>query len=202
MRRVILLMGGLILFLMVLGSSVAYASSFLLNGGAEDAVLSPWIGDYGAVTTANGFNPQDGAYFFYKNGTGLQISQEGTNGLIAGETFILDGWCATDGVDYGTATLSFYDTNGVLMNSVSTSAPLKGASREWVSFNISLVVPDGAYSWEVTLDSNYGGSGSYRDVFWDSISLSSNNVPIPGAVWLLGSGLIGLVGIRRKFRKS
>ena len=25
-----------------------------------------------------------------------------------------------------------------------------------------------------------------------------NNVPIPGAVWLLGSGLIGLIGLRRK----
>lgn len=27
-------------------------------------------------------------------------------------------------------------------------------------------------------------------------------VPIPGAVWLFGSGLIGLVGIRKKFRQS
>ena len=26
-------------------------------------------------------------------------------------------------------------------------------------------------------------------------------VPIPGAVWLLGSGMLGLVGLRRKFRK-
>lgn len=26
-------------------------------------------------------------------------------------------------------------------------------------------------------------------------------VPVPGAVWLLGSGLIGIVGIRRKFKK-
>jgi uncharacterized membrane protein len=26
-------------------------------------------------------------------------------------------------------------------------------------------------------------------------------VPIPGAVWLLGSGLIGLVGIRRRFKQ-
>ena len=26
-------------------------------------------------------------------------------------------------------------------------------------------------------------------------------VPIPSAVWLLGSGLIGIVGVRRKFRK-
>ena len=28
-----------------------------------------------------------------------------------------------------------------------------------------------------------------------------NSVPIPSAVWLLGSGLIGLVGVRRRFRK-
>jgi hypothetical protein len=29
----------------------------------------------------------------------------------------------------------------------------------------------------------------------------ATSVPIPGAVWLLGSGLVGLVGMRRKFRK-
>lgn len=28
-----------------------------------------------------------------------------------------------------------------------------------------------------------------------------NQVPIPGALWLLGSGLLGLVGIRRKMKK-
>ena len=33
-------------------------------------------------------------------------------------------------------------------------------------------------------------------------SLTPSTVPIPGAVWLLGSGLIGLVGIRRKFNKA
>jgi hypothetical protein len=31
-------------------------------------------------------------------------------------------------------------------------------------------------------------------------TLNQNVVPIPGAVWLLGTGLIGLVGIRRKRR--
>jgi hypothetical protein len=27
-----------------------------------------------------------------------------------------------------------------------------------------------------------------------------STVPIPGAVWLLGSGLIGLLGLRKKFK--
>jgi len=33
------------------------------------------------------------------------------------------------------------------------------------------------------------------------IVLTGSPVPIPGAIWLLGSGLIGIVGIRRKFKK-
>ena len=35
----------------------------------------------------------------------------------------------------------------------------------------------------------------------DDVSLTSSQVPIPAAIWLLGSGLIGLVGLRRKFKK-
>ena len=38
-----------------------------------------------------------------------------------------------------------------------------------------------------------------------SLTLSNINVemvPIPGAIWLLSSGLIGIVGIRRKFKKQ
>ncbi len=36
----------------------------------------------------------------------------------------------------------------------------------------------------------------------DNVIVEIDPVPIPGAVWLLGSGLIGLVGLRRKFRKA
>lgn len=38
-------------------------------------------------------------------------------------------------------------------------------------------------------------------VGFDAGMLTIETVPIPGAAWLLGSGLIGLVGYRRKFNK-
>jgi hypothetical protein len=35
----------------------------------------------------------------------------------------------------------------------------------------------------------------------DNIAVGRNVVPIPAAVWFLGSGLLGLIGIRRRFKK-
>ena len=43
-------------------------------------------------------------------------------------------------------------------------------------------------------------------VTWDSGGVDFeaigviNTVPVPGAVWLLGSGLLGFIGIRRKMK--
>ena len=48
-----------------------------------------------------------------------------------------------------------------------------------------------------TIDFGY----SYNAQWFDLDDVSVLAVPIPGAIWLLGSGLIGLIGIRRKFKK-
>jgi len=49
-----------------------------------------------------------------------------------------------------------------------------------------------------TLDksANYADSNAVL-----TMSTVNNPVPIPGAIWLLGSGFLGLVGIRRKFKR-
>lgn len=39
-------------------------------------------------------------------------------------------------------------------------------------------------------------------VLFKSGEIEISEVPIPGAVWLLGSGVIGIIGIRRKLSKS
>jgi hypothetical protein len=51
------------------------------------------------------------------------------------------------------------------------------------------------------------GSGNYEFYIRNAassnadFSLTVSSVPIPATVWLLGSGLLGLAGLRRKFRK-
>jgi hypothetical protein len=54
----------------------------------------------------------------------------------------------------------------------------------------------------------YDTVGNGADVYYGALSTESKVgsweytvVPIPGAAWLLGSGLIGLVGLRRKLKK-
>jgi hypothetical protein len=48
------------------------------------------------------------------------------------------------------------------------------------------VNPDVEYMATITLDSA------------GNLTITNSPVPVPGALWLLGSGLLGLVGLRRK----
>lgn len=85
-------------------------------------------------------------------------------------------------------------------------------SREWTSW-VDEDYTNEAASWDIT---NFlEGASSFKVGFWlyaesgsygyfgaDNIEVTGNPVPIPGAVWLLGSGLIGLVGLGRRKLKA
>lgn len=72
-------------------------------------------------------------------------------------------------------------------------------SGNWDSFLASLFI-DGNMEGELlqfgfsTRASNFDPSGN----FYDNINVSNAVVPLPGAVWLFGSGLLGLVGFARR----
>ncbi len=53
---------------------------------------------------------------------------------------------------------------------------------------------------KLTFTSDYGSHSGWNTPEYLYTTLETTPVPIPGAVWLLGSGLLGLAGIRRKLR--
>ena len=72
------------------------------------------------------------------------------------------------------------------------------SNTEWATFAISLDLSDAALVGQIlqfgfnTVTTEYDNSG----VYYDNITFSA--VPVPAAVWLFGSGLLGLVGISRR----
>jgi hypothetical protein len=50
-------------------------------------------------------------------------------------------------------------------------------------------------------DSDYiSGAFTDLDFDWESSLVEVNQVPLPGAVWILASGLLGLIGLRARKR--
>jgi len=142
----------------------------------------------------------------------------------------IEGWIYNNNESNSTATIVIYGDGGSIPNSneiysqqfniASQNYDWSGASglswylsagTYWLSFEVR--TSDTQDGWMPTSDDNPSSplgkyAYNYNGVGWQS-SLSTNfaarvqanAVPIPAAVWLLGSGLIGIVGVRRKFKK-
>ena len=73
---------------------------------------------------------------------------------------------------------------------------IDGFSAHW------RIIEDGCPPWEAIniYDYTWGEDADGNHWYIESARMETNCVPIPGAVYLLGSGLLGLIGLRRKQR--
>ena len=102
-------------------------------------------------------------------------------------------WYGTISTSDMEATMGLRRTGGTieaLVNGTPFCSYYWGTGDVYVSFNIQ--------------SNSYGGwSGGYLDITYDNLRVqcdafpSGPPVPVPPSVWLLGSGLLGLVGWRR-----
>lgn len=92
------------------------------------------------------------------------------------------------------ADFSNFDPDATLANLIANGY---GNSLEAQVLNADLI----GRAFDITSINNTGFIDNFFDAKIEEVTDNPfPTVPIPGAVWLLGSGLFGLIGIRRRFR--
>ena len=100
----------------------------------------------------------------------------------------------SDGAGSSYTALSFSETD--LESNVSAD----DGTANWNHFSLDLEDLIATYGLgedlilTISVDTNAGS----ENIFIDNVAVEGSPVPVPAAVWLLGSGLLGLIGIRRR----
>lgn len=96
---------------------------------------------------------------------------------------------AYGGTTVGTVDLDFlYDAANAEFGGTSFFDPAAGTAPSFSGAGASPVSLTGPYSLTIVADISHSGSGS------SSLGAQISAVPVPAAIWLFGSGLLGLAG--------
>ncbi|MBT8063206.1 MAG: VPLPA-CTERM sorting domain-containing protein [Gammaproteobacteria bacterium] len=178
------------------------------SGGDVGGAGASW-GAYGTVFTTSQALPQTGTPAFDGNNVIKMFGPfGGEDGNTVGvfQTFSINGgdsysasaqfldW-SSDSLDGSAVMTIAFDTGDTVTNTLLKADFIN--QNEWYTLALAGIAPAGATSATITLAHlNNGATGG--SLFLDAASVEVNPIPLPAAVWLMGSGLLGLAGLRRR----
>jgi hypothetical protein len=167
-----------LLVLLSAGSAQAALVNFSLTGYVDGSAGSPFGLDVGETITASGTFDDSTmgvspftVYFDMASGNMLTIF---AGSLTLNET-------QDDNYASGGSPKLEFDSGGALIGFGFNVGFMDGSTFD-----------SGVLAW-ITNDADFNFATGY----WDANSFTMTPVPVPAAVWLFGSGLLGLVGIAR-----
>jgi hypothetical protein len=185
----------LIILVMVFATSSTAVADLVNNGGFETGDLSGWteVGtDPGISLYVANFNPNSGIYNV-TTGYSLDwqyIKQDITT--MPGQSYTVGFWLSNGDPGGNNAFVARWDgaTKKELLDQ-----PYDTPAYTYYSYT------EVATGYLTTIEFGFRYNVGWFDFDDVSVNEAPAAVPIPGAIWLLGSGLLGLIGIRRKFKK-
>ena len=183
----------------------AFPAPNIAGGGPAFSGVA--TGEGGAAQGSNQFNTySDYANADHGNGSGNRIAAVifrdiGTiEAGDVGSTWDFDFDVKSGNIGGATTAAAFIKvvqtSNGSFAELANIAIDTTSVGSAWTSLTASLFI-DAAYAGE-TLQigfTNTASNGDSSGVFYDNINVAA--VPVPAAAWLMGSALLGLVGVKR-----
>ena len=204
------------------GAAQAVVTDLAVNGDFETGNLTGWTifdstnsGNGGLISVPSpGSDALGPASAFAGNTNGnydaggsgghnpaLKQANVGIGQVTPGQAVTVSFDWRADAVDVVYAALHSEQAGG---GASATATLLSGGGfpSSWTHFSqVVNLGPDVTEGISLELVAICGGvPGCESNIFWDNISITADiaAVPVPAAVWLFGSGLLGLVGVARR----
>lgn len=192
-------------------SAVLCSALFGVNA-AQSAVLT--FDDIGPDSIANGYGglnwsnmyaldtstyTESGYTHGVVSGTNVAYNWFAQMGVVSNNDFTFNGAYFTAAWNDGLTVLAEGFKDGV--QQYSLSYVIDTLSPTWLSFNF-LNIDELRFSSFGGVDHGYNGGGANFAMDNFTFNENVNAVPVPAAVWLFGTGLMGLLGFNRKRAQS